>query len=313
MNISTTLAFHCLKPCGYRFEVAPEIRPDGSYYAVCPVCKLDANQAAWQRNLMHTIGKQTGPKSLAGKLASASNLDGHPTPDECKLIRMNAIVDGTHAKTATVFPAKPGKYPDCDVCEHFNEDYPEQSYCKPHKACLKKTEVFLLNHIAQETQNPEVLRPLMANFQSGIMSIIQSMMLDITQKGITLESPVMWYDKDKDGGGQFIAQSYIEKGETKNILEIKANPVLKILMEYLHKNGMTLTDLALTPKIQEEQKSMGGYIQGEIKPEQMADILEKNKQQQQDFAELLVLARKNRDKDPTLIAIRDEQGGDDGG
>lgn len=308
MENKTTLAFHCLKPCGNRFEMEPEKEINGTIYATCPDCQQPAKQAAWQVNLMKAAGLQTGPKTPEGKQNSAANLDGYPTKEQQGLTRFNAMQSGVFAKTATVFPAKPGAYPDCHVCEHFNEDTPSDSDCKPHKACLKKTEVFLLNHLAQETQNPEVLRPLMANFQAGTMSILNSMMLSITQKGVMFESPEMWFDKDS---GRFIPQSFVNSdGETQYIIEHKANPLLKVFMEFLHKNGMTLSDLALTPKIQEEHQIMGGYTKGDIQPEEMDDIKQKQLDQLEAFKNLSQTAAANRSNDPTLIAVLEETKGD---
>lgn len=307
MDNQTKLAFHHVKPCGFRFEAEPEKEQDGRIVATCPACGELASQAAWQVNLMRAAGLQTGPKTAEGKIASASNLEGYPTKDQQVITRFNAMQSGVFAKTATVFPAKPGKYPDCKVCPHFNEDHPSESDCVPHKACLKKTEVFLLNHVAQETQNPEVLRPLMANFQAGTMSILNTMMLEITQKGSLIETPLMWYDKDT---GSFIPQKYTEDGVEKVITEVKANPLLKIFMEFLHKNGMTLTDLNLTPKLQEEQKILGGYTKGDVAPEDMADILRKQNEQLEAFKNLSQNASTDRQNDPTLIAVLDETKGD---
>ena len=48
-------------------------------------------------------------------------------------------------------------------------------------------------------------------------------------------------------------------------------------MEFVHKIGMTLTDLNLTLKLQEEQKILGGYTKGDVAPEDMAAILTKQK------------------------------------
>jgi hypothetical protein len=309
MNEHTKLAFHCLNPCGTRFESDDHITGENGIVAPCPACHELAKQAAWQVNLMRTIGTQTGPKTHEGKIKSASNLDGYPTPEQIQLTRFNAMQSGVFAKTASVFPAKPGKYPDCQVCEHFNEHYPDGSDCKPHKACLKKTEVFLLNHLAQETQNPDVLRPLMANFQAGIMSIANTMMLEITQKGVMSEMPQMWFDKDS---GSFIPQRFVdENGDTKYITEAKANPLLKVFMEFMHKNGMTLNDLAMTPKVQEEHQIMGGYTKGDLAPEDIAAIRLKQEKQMDQFKDLLTTARSERANDPTLIAVKDENGGDD--
>lgn len=309
MENNLSLAFHCLKPCSTRFEAEPQTDAQGAFFAPCPTCAQSAKQAAWQRNLMATIGKQTGPVTTQGKANSASNLAGYPTPAQTQVTRFNAVQSGVFAKTATTYPAKPGKYAECKLCEHFDETTPDSSACKPHNACLKKTEIYLLNHIAQETQNPEVLRPLMANFQAGIMSVIQSMLVDVAQNGVVHESPKMWFDKDKS---VFIQQDYVDSsGAVKTIIERTANPVLKMLMEFLHKNGMTLSDLALTPKVQEEHSIMGGYTKGDITPEDMAETRKRQLKQLDDFKKLSEAAASNRSQDPTLIEVLEETGGDD--
>jgi hypothetical protein len=57
------------------------------------------------------------PVTAEGKAAAAKNLEGHPTPQESRLTRFNAMKHGMEARTATYFPAKPGKYAFCEGCD----------------------------------------------------------------------------------------------------------------------------------------------------------------------------------------------------
>lgn len=224
------------------------------YEADCPVCEASAEQAAWERNLLKGWAKATGPKTKEGMAATAKNLDGHPTPEEARLTRFNAMKHGLYARTATYFPAKPGHYPRCDGCEHLRT----AACLEPPRACLKRHELLLKHQIAFETKDPDMLLQLRSDTQAGIQAIIDDMILAIAQDGGPRITEVVWYH-DKDGGFH-LAKWTDEHGQDHQIHELKAHPLLKPLIDYINRNAMTLEDLGMTPKVQDEQEAMQGYL-----------------------------------------------------
>jgi len=202
---------------------------------------------------MKAHANATGPKTPDGKAASAKNLEGHPSPEEAQLTRFNAMKHGLYADVATHFPAKPGRYPACEGCEHK-----ETKACLDGpRACLKRTELFLKHQIAFDTQDPKLLTRLRANTQAGIQALIDDMLLAIAQDGGPRIQEIQWYN-DKDGN--FHLARYLEDGEWRQIYEIKAHPLLKLLMEFISKNSMTLADLEMTPKVQDEHELIKGHL-----------------------------------------------------
>jgi hypothetical protein len=118
------VTFQC-QPCKNTFEVEPERIQDAPelehhpfrYFAECPKCFGEVEQALWERALMKAWQNATGPKSEERKAAAAKNLEGHPTPDEARRTRFNAMKNGLHARSATHFPAKPDGYSFCSGCD----------------------------------------------------------------------------------------------------------------------------------------------------------------------------------------------------
>lgn len=252
--------FHC-KGCGHRFAAEPQVEdaPEDEhhpfrYWQECTECRARADQVHWERNLMKAHANATGPKSPEGKAASAANLEGHPTPEEAQRTRFNAMKHGLYADVATYFPAKPGHYPACDGCEHRAT----MACLDGMRACLKRTELFLKHQIAFDTQDPKLLTRLRANTQAGIQALIDDMLLAIAQDGGPRIHEIQWYH-DKEGEFH-LAGWYDDNGEFQQIHEVKAHPLLKILMEFISKNSMTLADMGMTPKVQDDQDLMQGYL-----------------------------------------------------
>ncbi|MCP3869698.1 MAG: hypothetical protein GY703_16720 [Gammaproteobacteria bacterium] len=201
----------------------------------------------------------TGPRTAAGKAASAANLEGHPTPDEAQRTRFNAMKHGLYARTATYFPAKPGKYDRCDGCEHLNT----LACLEPPRACLKRHELMLRNQIAFETKDPSLLLQIRGDTQAALQGLIDDMILAIAQDGGPRISEVVWYH-DKDGVFH-LAKWVDDHGGEHQIHELKAHPVLKPLIDLIAKNSMTLADMGMTPRVQDEHEAVNGFLdqQGE--------------------------------------------------
>lgn len=265
-----SVAFAC-DECGHAFECEPGRVVDSPdrdwhpfrYFAPCPGCGAEAEQAGWQRGLLKAWARSTGPKTPAGKAASAANLEGHPTPEEARLTRFNAMKHGLFARTATFFPAKPGSYPHCNGCEHE-----ETRACVPQRACLKRAELFLRHQVAFENRDPDQLMGLRADTQAMVQALIDDMLLTIAMDGgPRLKSPEWYYDKD----GNFHLAAYADDdGRLVQIHKLEAHPLLKPLIDYLSKNAMTLADLEMTPKSSDEQAALQGYLDGQRGQEETA-------------------------------------------
>ncbi|RYH42355.1 MAG: hypothetical protein EON54_17815 [Alcaligenaceae bacterium] len=71
------------------------------YYVNCTTCATEHQpQAGWERALLKAHVSATGPLTVQGKAASASNLDGHPTAEEALRTRFNAMEHGRAVRMA---------------------------------------------------------------------------------------------------------------------------------------------------------------------------------------------------------------------
>jgi len=302
-NQLRTVHFHC-RDCGHRFESepaqvqeAPELdHHPFCYETACPQCGAPAEQAAWERALLKAHACSTGPKTADGIAAVTANLDGHPTPEESRLSRFNAMKHGLYARTATYFPAKPGKYARCDGCEHAAS----QACLAPPRACLKRHELMLRHQIAFETQDPHLLTLNRSDTQAALQGLIDDMILAIAQDGGPRIQEVVWYH-DKEGGFH-LARWIDDDGNERQIHEIKAHPLLKPLMEFISKNAMTLADLEMTPKAKDDQAAMEGFLdrQGE-QQETLLEYQERQAKALEHVKGLIERGQRRLASDPILI------------
>lgn len=296
--------FHSFKAAPGRIEDAPdrEWHP-WLYFATCPVCENEAEQAAWEKGLMATYGKHTGPKSEAGKEAVTANLSGHPTPEESRRTRFNAMKHGLYAHTATYFPAKPGQYPHCTNCEYLAD-----AGCMDSGACLKRTELLLQHQVAFEAGDPRLLTDLRARTQAFVQAIIDDIILAIVSEGVQLKTPAWYYDKD---GGFHLAEFTENDGERRLIYEVKAHPLLKTLGDLMAKNSMTLSDSEMTPKQVTEDDRMQGFLDGKKRSaEEEGEYRRRQTEALENLSGMIDRSRARIDRDPVLI--EHNQAGEDG-
>lgn len=299
-----TVQFHCAKTrggCGYRFEAQPDrIEPAAAlehhpyeYFASCPACGEVASQAAWERALVKAWSHATGPRTEEGKAASARNLEGHPTGEEAFRTRFNAMKHGLFAKTATYFPAKPGRYPQCDGCELIVE-------CAGNVACLKRTELFLKHHVAFESRDPQILMGIHAGNQAAIQALISDMIIAIAADGgPRLQTPEWYYDKD---GGFHLAKWKDEHGNDVQLYKLEAHPLLKLLMDFISKNSMTLADMQMTPKAKDEDEALRGYLdQRGSDEERQLDYQAQMTEAMEGVREAILRSQQKTQRDPVLI------------
>lgn len=304
------VAFRCLL-CGHKWEGAPErveAAPEREwhpwgYFAACPECDAPTEQAAWQRGLLKAWTNVTGPVTEAGKARSAANLDGHPTPQEALRTRFNGLKHGLYARHATYFPARPGGYPACEGCEYL-----EHKDCLDTGACLRRTELFLRHQVAFELQDPGLLQRLAADRQAALAGLIDDMILAIAQDGGPRIKDLSWYT-DKDGV-LHLAQWTDKDGHVHQIFELKEHPLLRTLILFIEKNRMTLGDLGMTPRVQEDADTVRGHLDGAERDR--ASLLEYQDRQASALEKLqgmIERSRRNTRDDPVLI---EHQGGGDG-
>lgn len=294
------LTFRC-SLCRRGWEGAPDEVVDAPeqdwhpwrYYADCPNCGTRNAQADYERRLLKMWAVGTpGPTSAEGKARSAENLKAAHAGDH-SISRFNAMKHGIYAQQRMFFPAKPGIYPHCENCEYLHNG------CETGMPCQKRAELFFRHFLAVENNDPRLLNPLNAQLQANIRALTDDMILDIIRRGVTLEAPKTSMDKD---GFWHTAQYEDDDGNVHHIKDVFAHPLLKILGEWLNKNAMSLADMGLTAKAQDEkQEQMGRLAQQESAKE---NLLEYQARQTAALEGLSVLIERSREKtaaDPVLV------------
>lgn len=301
------LHFHC-GACHARFEAEPTRTADlperdwqpYEYFADCQ-CGAEAPQAAWELNLAKAWANSTGPKTPAGVAATSANLKGHPTPEETKRTRFNAMKSGVFAKTAQYWPAKPGKYPHCKTCEHFNrgcDENPAPEHKNP-PACLKRTELFMQFQIAFETRDPKMLTDRQATLQALVWQMVNDMILQVIQDGVSLKTPEWYYDKD---GSFHWAEGTNAEGQKIAIHKIEAHPLLRHVIEFMNRNGMTLPDSGMTMKVQEDESRLQGFLEADKHAQENSlGFQERQTAALENLSALVRRSQQRRDHDPVLI------------
>lgn len=258
-----TVSYHC-RSCGHRFRAEPESvvsAPEKEshpfiYSATCPECSQTAEQAAWEQNLMIAHANATGPT----------------TDEGIRRCKFNALKHGLRADVATYYPARPGGYPHCNACEWL-----ENRDCIQFGGCLKRAELLLRHQIAFETNDPGKLQQFRARTQAHLQALIDDMILAIAQDGGPRISSPEWY-YDKDGGFHLASYTDAKTGEKVQINKIEAHPLLKLLMDFVSKNKMTLEDMGMTPKVQEEQEALRGFLDDDLDEREGVEVFQERMQ-----------------------------------
>lgn len=272
------------------------------YFADCPECEApDQKQASWELALLKAWQNATGPVTEEGKAATSANLVGHPTPEEARRTRFNAMKHGMAAKTATYFPSRPGKYSFCAACDV------DWGWCSQQPACSKQTGLFMQHHAAFEQRNPKLLGGLYADMQAALFSLLQQIIQTIIADGVKIEAPQYYTDKE----GMLIVAEYLDDdGNRRVIKDIQAHPLFKPLGELLSRNNLSLSDMGMTAKVIEEgEEEMGRLESMDRSREALADFAEKQAKAIGDLRNLMSNAAARRDADPILIGYEQQSGG----
>lgn len=302
------VTFRCA-PCRRTFSGAPERvedRPDRDwhpfeYMAHCPGCGEEVGAAHWWLALLKGWQNATGPRTDAGKAATAANLEGHPTSEEAMRTRFNAMKHGLSAKTATYFPASPGKYSFCSGCDV------DWGYCATQPACIKQTQLFMQHHAAFEQRNPKHLSGIYADLQAALFAVLQQILQTIIADGVKIEAPQYYTDKD---GVLIVAEYTDDAGNRRVIKDISAHPLFKPLGELLSRNNLSLSDMGMTQKvIDDEEQEFGRLHAQEQSREVLADFARRQAKAMEDLGGLITKANAVRDRDPILIEHQQQSGG----
>jgi hypothetical protein len=295
--------FRCGR-CRGTFTAVPDLVDDDPdnpahpfrYFANCPDCGMDnVPQASWERALMAAHQAATGPVTTQGKAATAANLAGHPTPEESRLIRFNAMKHGMEARTASYFPAKPDKYPFCVRCEV------ERGWCAGQPACVKQTELFMLHHAAMDQRDPKVLGKIHADLVASITAALQLCIQAVLGDGVVIKTPRVELSRD----GYPVTLTYEDGDGTKRfIYDYQSNPLFKPITDLISRLGLSMTDLGLTVKAAEEDDPAGiGMLQanGGSSKESLADFSRRSSDAMLGLREKLGRAQARMRSDPVLI------------
>lgn len=312
------VSFHCAR-CKWTFDAAPsrvDNVPDQehhpyAYFAQCEICHEEIVQSPWERALIKAWQNATGPKTPEGKAATAANLEGHPTPEEAKRTRFNAMKHGLYAQTATYFPAKPDGYSFCKGCDV------ERDWCREQPACVKQTETFMLHQAAFEQRDPKRLTGIYGNLQAALFAVLQQILQTIIADGVKITTPV-WYQYE----GRFYLAEYDEAtsigayglkdehlvGSRRRVVDITAHPLFKPLGDLLSKANLSLADMGMTTKVLEQAEDFEtGFKKGGDAPD-LGDVQKKAVAALENLAQKVEAARLATDRDPILVEFRQAQG-----
>ncbi len=280
-----TVAFHC-RACGHRFKAAPGAVTENSaapwhpwaYSADCPRCDAEAEPAAWWLNLLKAYANSTGPT----------------TPEGIRRTRFNRMTHGLTAKVATHWPARPGQYDHCNGCRHL-----EDLECLEFGGCLTRTELLLRHLMAFEARDPGLLQGLAAERQAKVAALLDDMLLSIVRRGVDWEIDD-WYS-DKDGGFHLAEYVDEETGQKIRIKKQVINGLLKPFMDWIQKNGMTLTDQGMTPKVQEDNAVLEGQLADESDArDSQTEYAERQTKALENLAGMIEASRAELERDPIL-------------
>ncbi len=296
--------------CKTKFEENPDRHEDApdrpwhpfSYFAQCPRCGDEAGQAWWQINIWKGHANATGPTSAEGIAVVTSNIAGHPTPQEALITRFNAMTHGNDAKVARYFPARPGKYEICDGCEYLED------VCENQKGCLKRAEINLRYQIAFSTQDPHALMDLNADMHAAVRSLLDEMIYIVAKDGVRLTAPKMYYDKD--GACHIFKYSDKDTGEDVIINEHTEHPLLKRIFEAIAKIGMSMSDMNMTPKGQDETSIIKGHLAKESDDQEtMADFQQRQTSALEKLAGMIESSKLQTEQDEILAEYQLEDDG----
>lgn len=303
-----TVIFRC-KACKSTFEKPParvEEAPEGDdvhpwlYFHPCE-CGAEAAQAHWARAAMKAWRSCTGPRTAEGKARVRENLVGHPTPEEALRTRFNGMKHGLNAKVATYFPSKPDGYSFCRNCEV------DRAWCKAQPCCEKQTVLFMKHRAAFDQKNPKHLMGIYADFHAALMATVSECLRQIIGDGVTLQVPKTYVDKN---GSVLVVEYFDENGRKCVVTDVVAHPLFRPVSELITRMGISLHDLAMTPKQGEDEAATLGKLKDDGETRESALAFEERKVKAlEDLGAMWNRANAAKAKDPVLIEYQQQNGG----
>lgn len=304
------VTFRC-QVCRHTWAAKPDlVEPDEDaphhpyrYFADCPGCDAKHQpQAPWERALLKAHQAATGPRTPAGKAATAANLAGHPTPEEALRTRFNGMKHGLAARTATYFPAKPDGYSFCNRCDVDRE------WCREQPACVKQTELFMLHHAAFEQRDPKVLARVHADLHAALVASLQLCIQTVLGDGVVIKTPRVQLDKD----GNPTTLTFMDSAGNQHVVyEYAANPAFKPIADLVTRLGLSLADLGMTVKAADDEDAelKGRLAPGTQAAEAMQAFGERMTAALEKLPGTLRDARSQSEKDPVLLEHQAQTGG----
>lgn len=312
--------FRC-QVCRYTWESKPDlVEPDEApeaafhpwrYFSNCRACGAQHQpQAAWERSLLKAHQSATGPRTPEGVAAASANLAGHPTPEETLRTRFNSMKHGMNARVANYFPAKPDGYAFCSRCDV------DRYWCSEQPACVKQTELFMLHHAAFEQRNPRALAKIHGDLHAALVASLQMCLQAVLGDGVVIKTPrlemVPSPDPADEGRLVNMAVSFVDdQGRTHYVYDYQANPAFKPIADLVTRLGLSLADLGMTIKAQQDEEAeLKGRLAGTDKPlEAMQDFAARLGKAIDAVPALIAAAREKADKDPVLLEHQAQTGG----
>lgn len=305
--------------CRHRWSAAPDpqrVTPDPgrpwhpwAYSDDCPRCGRVSDQDGTERALLKAWAHATGPNTPEGIASVTKNLEGHPTPEEARRTRFNALKHGAFAQSATYFPARPGQYPHCSNCQYHGAECRSDT-AGGHEnpvACLKRTELYMQHYAAVETGDPAMLMGIRANTMATFQAILDDMMLAVIARGVELVSPE-WYFDPKEGEFHLVSYEDPNSGQTVYSMKVSAHPLLKVITDWMRSNNITWADMAMTPKVRQDDELLRGYLDKQPDAESEAEFRRRHLEAMENLAGLVRRSQDNAQQDPVLLEYHRESG-----
>ena len=293
------VTFECGPGCRYRFKAVPDTIEDSpdtpwhpwAYFHTCPKCGDQAAQASYEKGLMRATGPGT-PEAIA---RSRRGLRGRRS-EETARTRFNAIKTGAYAKTALYFPPRPGRYAECDECEHL-----VTLQCTTDGACLRRAELFVRHLAAFESGDQSLLTEMRAAQHAALQAMFDSMVGAVVRQGVTVAEPeTAWNPEDKRH--ELLQYEDPATGEVQQVFRLKAHPLIKHLHAHIDKIGGNLTEMAMTPRSAAEQDVIEGHLDGgDGERETLREFAAAQQTQIEALRAQIERSRENLAKDPVLI------------
>ena len=127
----------------------------------------------------------------------------------------------------------------------------------------------MLHSAAFEQRNPKALGKIHGDLHAALVASLQMCLQTVLGDGVVIKTPRVQMDKD----GNSVALTYVdEHGKLRHVMEYAANPAFKPIADLVTRLGLSLTDLGMTIKAQEDEEAgLRGRLGGEARPTEMLE------------------------------------------